>query len=242
MDRLQLLLLGFPLFLFCSDIVSLFSPPPPSPIKSNHPRHHQSYSQPQSVPQVPDFAATQGSLVQGSGYGNVVEIKFCVSCSYSLNKHIYWYVEGMQWACVFAVNIKNMLETSFPGIEVMLSNYPPALPKRIAGKVVPVAQVGFIAIITAGEHIFPRLGMVPPPWYYSLRANRFGAIASTWLLGNFLQSSLQSSGAFEVYCNGDLVFSKLKEQRFPGEIELRQLVGGRLPATAFGKNLDGVWS
>ncbi|KAG0468060.1 hypothetical protein HPP92_017388 [Vanilla planifolia] len=226
MDRLQLLLLGFPLFLFCSDIVSLFSPPPPSPIKSNHPRHHQPYSQPQSVPQVPDFAATQGSLVQGSGYGNVVEIKFCVSCSY----------RGT------AVNIKNMLETSFPGIEVMLSNYPPALPKRIAGKVVPVAQVGFIAIITAGEHIFPRLGMVPPPWYYSLRANRFGAIASTWLLGNFLQSSLQSSGAFEVYCNGDLVFSKLKEQRFPGEIELRQLVGSRLPATAFGKNLDGVWS
>lgn len=104
-----------------------------------------------------------------------------------------------------AVNMKNMLEASFPGIEVILSNYPPAFPKRLASKAVPVAQVGLVAIIVAGEHIFPRLGMVPPPWYYSLRTNRFGALASTWLLGNFLQSSLQSSGAFEVYCNGELV-------------------------------------
>ncbi|PKA63308.1 SelT-like protein [Apostasia shenzhenica] len=223
MDRLQLLLLGFPLFLFCSDLVSLFSPPPPSPNKVPQYRHQQHHSQPQSTRPASDFAATQ---VRGSGYGNVVELKFCVSCSYRGS----------------AVNMKNMLEASFPGIEVTLSNYPPALPKRLLSKIVPVAQVSFIVIITAGEHIFPKLGMVPPPWYYTLRANRFGAIASTWLLGNFVQSSLQSSGAFEVYFNGELVFSKLKEQRIPGEIELRQLIGSRLPDSAFGKNLDGVWS
>ncbi|KAI0501924.1 hypothetical protein KFK09_016869 [Dendrobium nobile] len=225
MDRLQLLLLGFPVFLFFSDIVSIFSPPPTSPpIKPSPQHYHQPQSQ--SVPQVPDFATVQGSQVRGSGHGNVVELKFCASCSY----------RGT------AVNIKNMLEASFPGIEIILSNYPPAFPKRIASKAVPVAQVGLITIIVAGEHIFPRLGMVPPPWYYSLRANKFGALASTWLLGNFLQSSLQSSGAFEVFCNGELVFSKLTEQRFPGEIELRQLIANKLPAPAFGKNLDVVWS
>ncbi|KAK8925673.1 SelT-like protein [Platanthera zijinensis] len=224
MDRLQLLLLGFPVFLFCSDLINLFSPPPYTPSKPPPPRHYQSQSQ--SVPQVPDFAAVQGSQVRGSGYHSVVELKFCASCSY----------RGT------AVNMKNMLETSFPGIEVILSNYPPSFPKRLASKAVPVAQTGLMAIIVGGEYIFPRLGMVPPPWYYSLRSNRFGAIASTWFLGNFLQSSLQSSGAFEVYYNGELVFSKLKEQRFPGEIELRQLVGSKLPGPAFGKNLDAVWS
>ena len=101
--------------------------------------------------------------------------------------------------------MKNMLESSFPGVEVILANYPPPLPKRLLSKVVPVVQFGVIGIITAGEHIFPRLGMAPPPWYYSLRANRFGSIASTWLFGNFIQSFLQSSGAFEVYCNGEMV-------------------------------------
>ena len=104
-----------------------------------------------------------------------------------------------------AVTTKRMLETSFPGIHVILRNYPPPFPKRVLSKVIPIVQVGAIATILAGDQIFPRLGMVPPPWYYSLRANRFGTTATIWLFGNFAQSFLQSSGAFEVYCNGDLV-------------------------------------
>lgn len=104
------------------------------------------------------------------------------------------------------MTMKNMLETAFPGIEVILDNYPPPLPKRLLSKVVPVAQFGMIGIVMAGEQIFPRLGFAAPPtWYYSLRANRFGTISTTWLLGNFLQSFLQNSGAFEVSVNGERV-------------------------------------
>ncbi|XP_059463190.1 selT-like protein [Corylus avellana] len=216
MDRAQLLLLGLPIFLLCSDIVNLFTPPPPKPTHQHH-HHHQSHQVPKPQPllqqQPLDFPTQKQSGTGGIGLGSTVNINFCTSCSYRGN----------------AATMKNMLETAFPGIDVILGNYPPALPKRLLSKVVPVAQFGIIGIIVAGEQIFPRLGyMVPPPWYYSLRANRFGSIASTWLLGNFFQSFLQSSGAFEVYCNGELVFSKLKEQRFPSEIELRDLVGRRL--------------
>lgn len=127
------------------------------------------------------------------------------------------------------MTMKNMLESEFPGIQVILANHPAPLLKRLLSKVVPAVQFGIIGIILAGEQIFPRLGFAaPPPWYYSLRSNRFGSIASTWLFGNFIQSFLQSSGAFEVFCNGELVFSKLMEHRFPGEIELRDVVGKRL--------------
>ena len=102
--------------------------------------------------------------------------------------------------------MKKMLETAFPGIDVALANHPPTLPKRIISKLVPVAQIGAVGLVVAGEHIFPMLGfMTPPPWYYSLRANKFGTIASTWLLGNALQSFLQNTGAFEVYLNNNLV-------------------------------------
>lgn len=102
--------------------------------------------------------------------------------------------------------MNKMLETSFPGIEVVLANYPPPLPKRLLSKVVPVVQIGVMGIVVAGEQIFPMLGfMTPPPWYYSLRANKFGAIASNWLLGNLVQSFCQSTGAFEVSLNDELV-------------------------------------
>ncbi|GJW05018.1 selT-like protein, partial [Tanacetum coccineum] len=128
-----------------------------------------------------------------------------------------------------AQTMKNMLESAFPGVNVILANYPPPLPKRLLAKVVPVFQFGVIGVVMAGEHIFPRLGFAaPPPWYYSMRANRFGTISSTWLLGNFLQGFLQSSGAFEVSCNGERVYSKLREKRFPREIELRDLIGKKI--------------
>ncbi|EEF30277.1 selT-like protein [Ricinus communis] len=226
MDRSQLLLLGLPIFLLFSDILNLFtvSPPPPKPtqhvhkIQSNH-NHLLQQPQPQSQPL--QFPTQKSSDVIGgagglTGIGNTVNIDFCASCSY----------RGT------AMTMKNMLESQYPGINIVLANYPPSFPKRLLSKVVPVVQFGIIGLITAGEHIFPRLGFaVPPPWYYSLRANKFGSIASTWLFGNFIQSFLQSSGAFEVYFNGELVFSKLSENRFPGEIELRDLVGQKLAIT-----------
>jgi selT/selW/selH-like putative selenoprotein len=135
-----------------------------------------------------------------------------------------------------------MLENSFPGIEVVLANYPPPFPKRLLSKLVPVAQIGVMGIVLAGEQIFPMLGfMTPPPWYYSLRANKFGAIASTWLLGNVVQSFLQSTGAFEVYLNDELVFSKLKEGRFPGEGELKEIVGRKLASSRITDGVGGLW-
>ena len=95
-----------------------------------------------------------------------------------------------------AVTMKNMLEAQVPGIYVALANYPPSAPKRILGKILPAVQIGVVASIVAGDQIFPRLGISPPPWYYQLRANRFGTISAVWLLGNFLQSTLQSTGAY----------------------------------------------
>ncbi|KAF5476280.1 hypothetical protein F2P56_008011 [Juglans regia] len=230
MDRAQLLLLGLPIFLLCTDIINLFTPSPPKPTHHHHhlpQSHHQPKPQPVLHHQPLDFPTQKPSSPGGIGLGSNVNINFCSSCSYRGN----------------AVTMKNMLETAFPGINVFLANHPPPLPKRLLSKVVPVFQFGIIGIIVAGEQIFPRLGMMPPPWYYSMRANRFGSIASTWLLGNFFQSFLQSSGAFEVYCNGELVFSKLQEHRFPSEIELRELVGRKLSNSRIVDGVGGaLWS
>ncbi|XP_042513499.1 selT-like protein [Macadamia integrifolia] len=218
MYRVQMLLVGLPVFLFCSDLLNLFALSPPKP-SHPHPHHHHHHHPPQQeVRSTPDFSTQKTGSAGGIGYGNTINIRFCSSCSYGGT----------------AMTMKKMLETSFPGIDVIPANHPPKLPKRLLSKVVPVVQVGVIGILMAGEQIFPRLGyMTPPPWYFSLRANRFGTIASTWLLGNVVQSFLQSSGAFEVYCNGELVFSKLKEQRFPSEFELRELVNQKLGNSRF---------
>ncbi|KAL9255048.1 SelT-like protein [Drosera capensis] len=228
MDRLKILLVGLPLFLFCSDIVNLFAtrrPPPPHHHHHKPPHHHPQPQPP--LHQTLDFPSQRSSGFGSVGVGHTVSIDFCASCSY----------RGT------AVNMKNMLENQFPGIHVVLANYPPSPPKRILAKVMPVVQIGAVALLVAGDQIFPRLGVVPPPWFYSLRANRFGTISAVWLLGNFFQSYLQSSGAFEVYLDAEPIFSKLKEQRFPGEIELRDLVGKRIAGAGIVDGLNGkMWS
>lgn len=225
MEKVQLLITGLCAFLFISDILNAFNPPPGKPHHHHHHAHHvhseDSIPIPKEVLKHTDFKPHESldgggaGIGAGIGPGAVVQISFCTSCSY----------RGM------ALTMKKMLESAFPGVDVELSNYPPPLPKRMLSKFVPVLQIGSIVLITAGDHIFPRLGYtVPPPWYYSLKQKRFGVIATTWLLGNALQSFLQGTGAFEVMCNGDLVFSKLRENRFPGEYELRELVGRSLGA------------
>ncbi|CAF2121076.1 hypothetical protein HID58_009102 [Brassica napus] len=212
MDRAQLILLGLPIFLFCSDLFNLFTPPPHRP---HQPPPHVPHQQRPAgfTPETLDFPSQKQSGLGAVGYGNTVEINFCVSCSF----------KGT------AVTMKKMLETEFPGLDLILANYPAPAPKRLLAKVVPVVQMGVIGMIVAGDRVFPMIGIAQPPaWFNSLRANRFGSMASTWLVGNFLQSYLQSSGAFEVLCNGEPVFSKLKEGRFPGEIELRDLISKKL--------------
>uniref|UniRef100_N1QRE2 SelT-like protein n=1 Tax=Aegilops tauschii TaxID=37682 RepID=N1QRE2_AEGTA len=186
-----------------------------------------------------DVAPGSGEVSGVNGVGSIVgttEQLCSLLHSFGLHYMTHSRVRGN------AMTMKRMLETSFPGINVFLHNYPPAFPKRVLSKIMPVIQVGAIATIMAGDQIFPRLGITPPPLFYSLRANRFGTMATIWLIGNFAQSFLQSSGAFEVYCNGDLVFSKLAEQRFPSEFELRDLIGSRLPPSPFGKNMGNVLS
>ncbi|CAH1418719.1 unnamed protein product [Lactuca virosa] len=231
LDKAQLLLVGLPLFLFCSDVFNLFAPAPAKPAAHHHhvpPQKPQQF-QTASIQQPLDFPTQKASGFGGGiGLGNTVQIDFCASCSYRGN----------------AVTMKNMLESEFPGLNVVLANYPPPLPKRLLSKVVPVVQFGVIGVVMAGEHIFPRLGFAaPPPWFYSMRANRFGTISSTWLLGNFLQGFLQSSSAFEVSVNGERVFSKLREKRFPGEIELRELVGKKIANSRIVDGIDGsIWS
>ncbi|KAF7845350.1 selT-like protein [Senna tora] len=224
MDGSQILLVSLLIIIFCTDVVNLFSPPPHKPTSHQHPllppKPQSHLHQPLEFP-----TQKQSTIVPPPiGIGNTVNIDFCSSCSY----------RGT------AVTVKKMVELAFPGIDVVLANYPPSLTKRMVSKVIPVVQVGIIAIIVAGEQIFPKMGiMTPPPWFYSLRTNRFGSIASTWLIENFIQTFLQSSGAFEVSCNGEIIFSKLKENRFPGEVELKDQIGRRIENTRYGKDIDG---
>ncbi|KAH7282570.1 hypothetical protein KP509_35G037100 [Ceratopteris richardii] len=206
----HMLLIVLPLLVLASDIYSHFLKPHAPPSSPPH-HHHVGHPQKEGAdhvipPRPPSFGA---AVADPTSLGGRFHISFCSSCSYKKT----------------ALETRTALMQFFPGTNVALSNYPPPLLKRLLIKAVPLVQVAGIAFVVAGDHIFPRLGYASPPhWYNSVvRSNRFGTAAGLWVIGNVLQNTLQSTGAFEVFYDGDLIFSKLKEGRFPADFELREL-------------------
>lgn len=79
------------------------------------------------------------------------------------------------------------------------------VPQAFMAKVMTVAQYGSIGLLLGGEQLFPALGMPVPELYQQYRDKRMGIVLGIWLLGNALQNQLVSTGAFEVYYDGERV-------------------------------------
>ena len=63
--------------------------------------------------------------------------------------------------------------------------------------------------------LFRTLGYPIPPWQTYLGNNKMSTCMTSWLLGNTVAQNLVSTGAFEVYYDGNLVFSKLTTGKLP---------------------------
>ncbi|XP_057952969.1 uncharacterized protein LOC131147225, partial [Malania oleifera] len=90
MDRAQLLLFGLLIFIFFSDLVSIFTPPQSLPPKSNHnhPHLHQQRPQPHlGISQTLNFPTQKASGFGGIDIGNAININFCSSCSFSFTSN-----------------------------------------------------------------------------------------------------------------------------------------------------------
>ena len=81
-------------------------------------------------------------------------------------------------------------------------------------------QFGGIAVVLAGDKIFPALGMEVPQMLAQLREKKMGAVMGIWLLGNAAQNQLTATGAFEVYFDGKQVMVTLS-QRYASTLKER---------------------
>lgn len=86
-----------------------------------------------------------------------------------------------------------------------------------------VVQICAIAFILASDTILAALNLqLPPDWRQTLQEKRMAYVMGAWFLGNTIKNSLLSTGAFEVFYDGELIFSKLATQRMPGLNEVFQ--------------------
>lgn len=113
------------------------------------------------------------------------------------------------------MQLKQAVEGSFPGIEVHGGNYPVSATKARLAQLVTIVKFSIIGIMMFGDKLFPMLGMQPPDMYEQVQDKKFAVGMAAWFFGNMASSSLSNTGAFEVFYNGSLVFSKLDTGLMP---------------------------
>ena len=114
---------------------------------------------------------------------------------------------------------RRMLLRQFPGVPIVGKVYPPGDSKIL---VATIAQYCFflgIAVIFFGENLFKLMGQNPPEWYVGIQANKMQACMFLWIANSMATAQL-ATGAFEISYDGDIIFSKRAEGRWPQPEEL----------------------
>lgn len=80
-------------------------------------------------------------------------------------------------------------------------------------------QFAVISLIFGGNNIFQTLKVFPSQavsdMVSTMSENKMMSFMGVWLLGNVIQGSLLSTGAFEIHHGDQLLWSSLEEKRLP---------------------------
>lgn len=134
------------------------------------------------------------------------------------------------------MQVKQAVEQRFPGMEVQGGAYPVA-PMKVCrlnllcaaalctmlmlqvcdvqaalGKAMMILQFSLIGLVVFGDQLFAALGMQAPGFYGDIREKKLIFGMGAWFLGNMVQSSLNSTGAFEIFYNGSKVGTRFFQQ------------------------------
>ncbi|VDN00867.1 unnamed protein product [Thelazia callipaeda] len=164
------------------------------------------------------YDADQARVRQKSAYLNPpsrttkhlpsIKFLFCVSCGYRQKFSEY----------------SHYILQKYPSIEVLGDNYSPVAWKSFLAEAVKLAKVLFIVLVMMGRDPFPSIGQPTPRFFSWALNNKLSSCIMIFLLSNTLESSLISTGAFEIYLGDEQIWSKLESGRIPSPAELFQII------------------
>ena len=117
-----------------------------------------------------------------------------------------------------------MISQRFPGTEVVGSNFPPSAFAVAASKAVNVGTFAAMGLTHFGDQLCAALGApATPAFVANLQSNKMGSTMGAWFVGNTVSQNLLNTGAFEVFYDGEVIFSKHDTKRLP---TIPEIMGG----------------
>jgi len=93
--------------------------------------------------------------------------------------------------------------------------YPVSASNQFLSTIATVVQMSILAFIFFGQTILDKMGIQAHPIMNQIQEKKFFISIAVFILGNMIRNGLLSSGAFEIYFDDELVFSKLESNTAP---------------------------
>jgi selT/selW/selH-like putative selenoprotein len=133
----------------------------------------------------------------------------------------------------YFLDLKSYVEHQYPEFQGNIEGglYPPPPHATLISNIAGYVWIAGIGLLVGGSSLFRALGLTEPPIITWMNSNKVGAFFILFMMNN-IANSLLATGAFEVYLNDELIFSKLQSKRFPSVRDINSLL------TAYGYNSD----
>ncbi|CAG9467747.1 unnamed protein product [Pedinophyceae sp. YPF-701] len=108
------------------------------------------------------------------------------------------------------MQLREALHRRYPDLDIDYSTFPTDPSAAAAATAVRAGQVAALAGIALLDQALAALNVPVPSWYTErVVPSRMPYMLGAWFVGNTVIQSLTKTGAFEVFYDGELVFSKL---------------------------------
>jgi len=105
------------------------------------------------------------------------------------------------------------------------ANYPPPPQHVWLSNIMSFVWLAGLFLLLAGDNIFVSLGIPEPELFTQAKKNKMYVLFALFMLNNFANGAL-ATGAFEIYIDDTLVFSKLKSGHLPSAEDVHSFMQG----------------
>ena len=123
------------------------------------------------------------------------------------------------------MEIQQIMEKNFKNVIVKGEEYPLHFIRKILSYLVTITQISVFTTMILGESIKPFLINIIPNYLIDwIIENKLLSLIISFFAGNILQSNISNTGAFEIFYNGNQIWSKLQTGNVPNINQLIMLL------------------
>ena len=132
-------------------------------------------------------------------------------------------------------SLKNEIMGNFTNFDIVDQEYPLPANKKFFSKITFFTQMGVSLLIFSGQKLKDKLTIIPSAVFDGIEKNKWFVMIGNFLLHQWLNKNLSTTGAFEIYYKDRIIFSKLATNKLPKETDIHKEIK-RINKRIKGKN------